>query len=192
MAPDTPREERRRRLSGKRRPEPDDDGVLLPTPPDGGWGWMVVLGSFLIHVIADGVAYSFGIFYIEFLEHFRAGRGPTGWIGSLMVGITWGSGKASLSSVLKFPVAKSYFYLGQCCRKFEISVLSLPQQFYVFHSSRSYRECADKQIWMPRSYHCWINRCFLWFHPEHICTQHLVHVLQFRCHWGYGHFVLIL
>ena len=89
MAPDTPREERRRRLSGK-RPEPEE--VLLPTPPDGGWGWMVVFGSFIIHVIADGVAYSFGIFYIEFLEYFQAGRGPTGWIGSLMVGITWGSG----------------------------------------------------------------------------------------------------
>ena len=88
MAPDTPQEERRRRLSGKRQ----ETEEVLPTPPDGGWGWMVVLGSFIIHVIADGVAYSFGIFYIEFLEYFGAGRGPTGWIGSLMVGITWGSG----------------------------------------------------------------------------------------------------
>ena len=88
MARDTPQEERRRRLSGKRQVTEE----VLPTPPDGGWGWMVVFGSFIIHVIADGVAYSFGIFYIEFLEFFGAGRGPTGWIGSLMVGITWGSG----------------------------------------------------------------------------------------------------
>lgn len=28
---------------------------------DGGWGWVVVLGSFFIHVFADGIVYSFGI-----------------------------------------------------------------------------------------------------------------------------------
>jgi len=74
-------------------PPSDDDGeVYLPTPPDGGWGWMVVFGSFIIHIIADGVAYSFGILTIEFIRHFEAGRGEVGWIGSLMIGITWGSG----------------------------------------------------------------------------------------------------
>ena len=25
------------------------DGQVIP-PPDGGWGWMVVFGSFMIHV----------------------------------------------------------------------------------------------------------------------------------------------
>ncbi|RCN34814.1 hypothetical protein ANCCAN_19328 [Ancylostoma caninum] len=34
---------------------------LVPIPPDGGWGWVVVVGSFLIHVFADGFAYSFGV-----------------------------------------------------------------------------------------------------------------------------------
>lgn len=28
---------------------------------DGGWGWIVVVGSFFIHVFADGIVYSFGI-----------------------------------------------------------------------------------------------------------------------------------
>lgn len=118
MAPDTPQEERRRRLSGKRREEPEDE-VLLPTPPDGGWGWMVVFGSFIIHVIADGVAYSFGIFYIEFLEYFQAGRGPTGWIGSLMVGITWGSGE------------KIFFFLcgKMLSTQYEIDFAVVPQPF---------------------------------------------------------------
>merc|ERR1712227_1004175 len=32
------------------------------TPPDGGWGWAVVFASFMIHIIADGITYSFGIF----------------------------------------------------------------------------------------------------------------------------------
>ncbi|KAK3603741.1 hypothetical protein CHS0354_023355 [Potamilus streckersoni] len=60
----------------------------LPVPPDGGWGWMVVLASFIIHIIADGIVYSFGIFYIEFLHYFKGSKAETAWVGSLVPGIT--------------------------------------------------------------------------------------------------------
>ncbi|KAL4220520.1 Mct1p [Mactra antiquata] len=66
-------------------PTSDDDRI---TPPDGGWGWMVVLASFMIHVIADGIVYSFGIFYIEFLNYYKGGKGETAWVGSLVPGVT--------------------------------------------------------------------------------------------------------
>ena len=33
--------------------EEEDLTLLVPTPPDGGWGWMVVLGSFMIHVFGE-------------------------------------------------------------------------------------------------------------------------------------------
>jgi hypothetical protein len=82
--------------SEKDMPPPDllaDLDEELPVPPDGGWGWVVVAASFVIHVIADGVAYSFGVFIVEFLHYFPgAGRGQLGWISSLMVGVTLGSG----------------------------------------------------------------------------------------------------
>lgn len=34
--------------------ELEDDCVSnkQPIPPDGGWGWMVVFGSFMIHIIS--------------------------------------------------------------------------------------------------------------------------------------------
>lgn len=31
----------------------DDDDDEVPVPPDGGWGWVVVFGSFMIHVISE-------------------------------------------------------------------------------------------------------------------------------------------
>lgn len=60
----------------------------MPAPPDGGWGWFVVLGSFLLHVVADGIVYSFGVFYMEFLTYFKGGKGETAWVGSLVPGVT--------------------------------------------------------------------------------------------------------
>ncbi|KAG7208520.1 hypothetical protein KM043_014739 [Ampulex compressa] len=73
-----------------------------PVPPDGGWGYFVVLASFLIHVITDGVTYSFGVFYLELLYYFEEGKGATAWIASILVGITLCSGPISGSFVNKY------------------------------------------------------------------------------------------
>ncbi|CAN7997690.1 unnamed protein product, partial [Ixodes hexagonus] len=69
--------------------------AALAQPPDGGWGWVVVLSSFMIHVIADGVTYTFGIFYLEFLKYFQESKGKTAWIASIMVGTTFCIGKCT-------------------------------------------------------------------------------------------------
>jgi len=69
-----------------------------PMVPDGGWGWMVVFGSFMIHVIADGIAYSFGIFVEDFGDYFECSKGQLGGLGSLLLGVTWGSGNHFLTS----------------------------------------------------------------------------------------------
>ncbi|XP_060662208.1 monocarboxylate transporter 12 [Drosophila nasuta] len=74
----------------------------MPTPPDGGWGWVVVFGSFMIHIVTDGMTYSFGIFYNEFLTYFNEGKGYTAWIASIMVGVTFSSGPISSSFVNRY------------------------------------------------------------------------------------------
>ncbi|WAR27371.1 MOT5-like protein [Mya arenaria] len=81
----------------QKQSEEDDDRI---PPPDGGWGWMVVLASFIIHVIADGIVYSFGIFYIEFLDYYKGGKGETAWVGSLVPGVTLSVGLAVCGSGL--------------------------------------------------------------------------------------------
>jgi len=64
----------------------------VPKIPDGGWGWVVVFGSFLIHVIADGIMYSFGVLVEDFVDYFHCTKSEIGGVGSLMLGVTWGSG----------------------------------------------------------------------------------------------------
>ncbi|XP_023946560.2 monocarboxylate transporter 14-like [Bicyclus anynana] len=67
----------------------DDKKVIIP---DGGWGWVVVLSSFVISMIADGISFSFGLLYIEFLEEFKASKSTTAWIGSLFIAVPLLSG----------------------------------------------------------------------------------------------------
>ncbi|XP_076664061.1 uncharacterized protein LOC143366675 isoform X2 [Andrena cerasifolii] len=63
-----------------------------PKVPDGGWGWVVVVASLVISMIADGVSFSFGLLYIEFLHEFGASKSKTAWIGSLFMAVPLLSG----------------------------------------------------------------------------------------------------
>ncbi|XP_055304033.1 monocarboxylate transporter 12-like [Sitodiplosis mosellana] len=70
--------------------------------PDGGYGWIVVFSSFCIHIITDGITYSFGVLFIQLLDEFKEGKGYTSWILSLMCGITLCSGPISSLFVNKY------------------------------------------------------------------------------------------
>ncbi|KAK6173511.1 hypothetical protein SNE40_016948 [Patella caerulea] len=51
--------------------------------PDGGWGWFVVLGSFLEHTIMGGFERSNGILYLKLIKQFNGSASATSWVGSL-------------------------------------------------------------------------------------------------------------
>ncbi|XP_075535622.1 monocarboxylate transporter 13-like [Dermacentor variabilis] len=57
-----------------------------PAPPDGGWGWVAVLAGFVCHLVIDGIVYSSGIFFDEFLAYFGEGHAATSWISSITFG----------------------------------------------------------------------------------------------------------
>ncbi|KAG7189710.1 hypothetical protein KM043_017378 [Ampulex compressa] len=61
-------------------------------PPDGGWGWVIVAASFMVNLIADGITFSFGVIYVEFLNYFGEGKSKTAWIGSLFMAMPLLSG----------------------------------------------------------------------------------------------------
>lgn len=54
--------------------------------PDGGYGWVVVMASFLTHLIVDGMIYSYGVFFREFNNEFDCGTGFVAGLGSLLSG----------------------------------------------------------------------------------------------------------
>ncbi|XP_060112472.1 monocarboxylate transporter 13-like [Heteronotia binoei] len=55
--------------------------------PDGGWGWMVVLAGFVQTALVFGVIRSFGVFFVEFVEYFRAPSSTVSWVVSLGVAV---------------------------------------------------------------------------------------------------------
>ena len=84
---------RKRNASGESTTSTDSVSKYIPTPPDGGWGWVVVLASFINHVIVDGVAFTFGIFYMEFMRYFESSKSQTALVGSLLAGFYLMAGK---------------------------------------------------------------------------------------------------
>ena len=57
--------------------------------PDGGWGWMVVTGSFIMHLLLGGLNRSYGVVYIHLRERFHSGSALTAWVGSASLAVRW-------------------------------------------------------------------------------------------------------
>ncbi|XP_069460554.1 monocarboxylate transporter 3 [Ambystoma mexicanum] len=71
-------------------------------PPDGGWGWMVLLGCFVI----TGFSYAFpkavSIYFKELMRDFGVGYSDTAWISSIMLAMLYGTGPVSSILVNKY------------------------------------------------------------------------------------------
>ncbi|GJQ77400.1 hypothetical protein Trydic_g20802 [Trypoxylus dichotomus] len=51
--------------STKSVPPAEENEALVSIPPDGGWGWLVVIAAFYIFFVSDGVLISLGVFLQE-------------------------------------------------------------------------------------------------------------------------------
>lgn len=67
---------------------PDEEVIdtELVVPPDGGWGWVVVMGSFACNMIVDGIIFSFGMFLTEISQTFGVSTAQVALVGSLLSG----------------------------------------------------------------------------------------------------------
>ncbi|XP_037318912.1 monocarboxylate transporter 4 [Pungitius pungitius] len=75
-----------------------DDGPPGVKAPDGGWGWAVLAGGFVI----TGFSYAFpkavSVFFKELIREFDVGYSDTAWISSILLAMLYGTGP--LCSVL--------------------------------------------------------------------------------------------
>ena len=54
--------------------------IVAKTHPDGGWGWFVCVGAFLVQFMVLGMQNSAGIVYTELVKELKSPRGATGEI----------------------------------------------------------------------------------------------------------------
>lgn len=57
--------------------------IELKEPPNGGYGWVVVAASFMVHFIVIGNINSFGVFFPVYIDVFNAPQGSVAWVGSI-------------------------------------------------------------------------------------------------------------
>lgn len=80
-------------LSLTSQPKTGNMSNLGYTPPDGGWGWAVVLGSF----ISIGFSYAFPksltIYYKEIQEYFSVSYSQIAWVSSVMLASMYAGGQ---------------------------------------------------------------------------------------------------
>eukprot|EP01039_Chlorochromonas_danica_P004182 gene4182-4595_t len=58
---------------------------VSPSPPDGGYGWVVVIAAFFVHIFVLGNIYSFGVLYAEYIDAFDSNKAVMAWVGSIGV-----------------------------------------------------------------------------------------------------------
>ncbi|KAL3846511.1 hypothetical protein ACJMK2_017491 [Sinanodonta woodiana] len=59
---------------------------------DGGWAWVVLASSFVLHALTYGMAWSTGVYNTIFLHEFRETKLLTAWVGSLTTAVMYGIG----------------------------------------------------------------------------------------------------
>lgn len=71
--------------SERRDNEPKVEVPKVLVPPDGGWGWMVLLGTMIMNIVVIGHGKSFGVYFKKLMQEFDASPSRVAWLLSLQI-----------------------------------------------------------------------------------------------------------
>ncbi|XP_070557290.1 monocarboxylate transporter 13-like [Ptychodera flava] len=76
---------------------------------EGGYGWFVVLGLFILTFIVRGTVSSSGMVFVAFVEYFDSEAGTTSWINSISSSMSFAAGPVAAALSKKFGHRKVIF-----------------------------------------------------------------------------------
>lgn len=107
-------------------------GPVGYTPPDGGWGWAVVVGAFISIGFSYAFAKSITVFFKEIEGIFNATTSEVSWISSIMLAVMYGGGPISSILVNKYG-SRPVMMAGGClsgCGLIAASFCNTVQELY--------------------------------------------------------------
>lgn len=108
-------------------------GPVGYTPPDGGWGWAVVVGAFISIGFSYAFAKSITVFFKEIEGIFNASTSEVSWISSIMLAVMYGGGPISSILVNKYG-SRPVMMAGGClsgCGLIAASFCNTVQELYL-------------------------------------------------------------
>lgn len=100
--------------------EDENEDELEPTfliqdpAPDGGYGWVIVLASFMSNLIVDGIAYTFGLLVDILVNEFNSNTGTVTLCASLLSGFYLSVGKflQTVPNFMNFVLKHFFNFIG--------------------------------------------------------------------------------
>ena len=86
-----------------------EQSPVAPCPPtgaapDGGWGWMCVLGSAIVRMMSAALVRAFGVIYLALLAQYHQSATTTAWVGAINFAFVGFLGEYVLHFKIKFCV----------------------------------------------------------------------------------------
>uniref|UniRef100_A0A8C3A2J5 Solute carrier family 16 member 3 n=1 Tax=Cyclopterus lumpus TaxID=8103 RepID=A0A8C3A2J5_CYCLU len=108
-----------------------DDGPPGVKAPDGGWGWAVLAGGFVITGFSYAFPKAISVFFKELIQEFDVGYSDTAWISSILLAMLYGTGPVCSVLVNRFGcrpvmmVGGLFASLGMILSSFATSIIHI-------------------------------------------------------------------